>query len=142
MKALCVCCSLLLALPTVYGQRVCSSRIPAEVKAAFSNTYPDSRSVRWERKEKAYEAEFHRQGREYEATYTPEGHLEELEENLRIHELPSPVSQQVAQDFPAYRLVAAERVKTREEEYYEVELRQRREVKEVMYTPEGQRRNQ
>ncbi len=112
------------------------------VLIAFKEKFPDVEVANvtwsWEVPYKIYEAEFERNGQEYEVEITVTGHHLLTEISLAPEELPEIVRKAMRQKYPNQSIDEVERV-----EYshglvcYEIELEKGEKVREALYREDG-----
>ena len=75
----------------------CSAQttIPAEVKTAFAKSFPNTTVKKWDKEDGNYEANFSKDGKTMSATFDAKGNWLETETDIKVTELPAPVSSYV-----------------------------------------------
>ena len=81
-----------------------ASRVPAPVKEQVQKQYPNAGAIEWDfdNDEDVYEAEFHLNGLEYDVKLYPDGTVCLIKADMRLQDLPAPVTAAIARDFPGY----------------------------------------
>jgi len=74
---------------TVTAQK---SGAPVAAKTAFAKAYPAATKVKWEKEDGNYEVSFVDKGNEMSAIYNADGVFQEIEHEMKVAELPAPVS--------------------------------------------------
>ena len=109
-------------------------RVPAAVYEAFYKAYPQARDVTFEKDRQAgtavIEVEFDNQGVRTEATYTRDGLLLEIEEDIKPDQLPETIVEALRTAYPYATLTEAEKITKTDGTVsgYEVELKQELEI--------------
>lgn len=127
-------------LTTVHAQGGVPGQPPAAVQAAFAKAYPDAMRVHWKMQGTQYEAEF-KTGillSEHEVWYEADGRMVRHEEEIAASDLPEPVRNAIASEFPGFLIEEAERVTAAGTTSYVVELKMKdRGEWKVAYDPQG-----
>jgi Putative beta-lactamase-inhibitor-like, PepSY-like len=92
------------------AQKVKAVDLPKAVKEAFATKYPKIKSVKWEKEEANYEAEFDLNKIESSAVFQAYGTFKELEQEIKIAELPKTVSEYCTKNFASYKLSEAAKI--------------------------------
>jgi hypothetical protein len=109
---------LVIALATTYsycafGQT--SKDVPANVKTAFAQKFPNAMKVKWEMESgKEWEAEFKLDGKEYSANFDNNGVWMETEYEISINEIPVAVKATIDKEFAGYKIEESEISETSE----------------------------
>jgi len=120
---------------TACGQK---NEVPAKVKTAFNQKFPDATKVEWGRENaKEWEAEFKMDGKNYSANYDNNGNWMETEYRVSENELPSAVKSTLSSKYASSKILVAEISKTKDGKVYEVLLKTNGEKSEVVLTPNG-----
>ena len=78
----------------------CSAQnVPAEVKAAFAKSFPNTTVKKWDKEDGNYEANFTKDGKTMSATFDAKGTWMETETDIKISELPAAVSDYVKTNY-------------------------------------------
>ena len=104
--------TILMAVVIIVLSQACAhtnSQVPAKVKAAFNQKFPDAKKVKWD-KENAneWEAEFKMNGKEYSANFTSNGTWKETEYEIKKSDIPAAVKQTLDNDFAGFDIEEAE----------------------------------
>lgn len=114
------------------------SKVPEAAKQAFKQKFPDAKSVKWDKEEGNYEAEFKLNGSEMSATYDSSGTWLETEALIKIKELPEAILQTIKSQFHGYETEEAEKVERASGDMiYEVEIEKDEQSLEVTFTADG-----
>lgn len=99
--------------------------IPAKVRTYVEKHYPKAGSVDWDfdEEENVYEAEFKRNGLEYELKLTSEGVLKYSKEDVRISNLPAPVLHYVQKEYKGYKILGANKLFIQGKYLYDVGIK-------------------
>jgi len=107
---------------TSCGQK--SKDVPAEVKAAFAEKFPQATKVKWDKENATeWEAEFMMKEVEYSANFNLSGTWMETEYVIGSDDLPSAVIETLAADYANYKLGVAEVTETPETKVFELLLK-------------------
>ena len=120
---------------TACGQK---KNVPAKVKTAFSQKFPNATKVEWGRENaKEWEAEFKMDGKNYSANYDNNGNWMETEYRVSENELPSAVKSTLSSKYASSKILVAEISETKDGKVYEVLLKTNGEKSEVVLTTDG-----
>ncbi|MCB0649901.1 MAG: PepSY-like domain-containing protein [Saprospiraceae bacterium] len=112
--------------------------IPNAVKAAFAEKFPGATSIKWEKEDGEFEAEFKWQQSEYSANYSMDGKWMETEKSIDKKDLPEAVTATLADQFKDYKIKEANLLSNPEMEVaYEVELKSGLKTIEVLLDASG-----
>ena len=102
-----------------------ASRVPAPVKEQVQKQYPNAGAIEWDfdNDEDVYEAEFHLNGLEYDVKLYPDGTVCLIKADMRLQDLPAPVTAAIARDFPGYAPRRAKQITARGALKYRVDCR-------------------
>ncbi len=114
-------------------------KAPAEVQKAFTEKFPDAKSIKWEKEnDKNWEAEFKLAEKEMSAEFDANGNWLQTETSVSISDLPAGVMDAIKSTFEGYTADEAEMVETADGEVkYEVELKKGKEELEVLFSFDG-----
>lgn len=96
--------------------------VPAAVKEAFNQRYPDVSVKEWEMELGLVKAEFRNGTQEAEAWFKPDGTWVRTETDMPVDALPKAVQDYVAANHPGYRIDDADYLESPEGNFYELEL--------------------
>jgi len=89
------------------------NQVPKAVIAAFEKAYPKAKEVAFEQEmfqgQTAYEAEYKKNGKEYELLYSADGTLLQKEEEMDVAKLPKPVVEAIKKAHPKAKIEEAEK---------------------------------
>ncbi len=99
--------------------------VPATVKTAFANKYPDAKKVSWEKEKGNYEANWGgKSGEDSSATFTPAANFVEIVVAIPVSQLPASVSVYVKEHYKGAKIVEAGKVTdTAGNQMYEAEIK-------------------
>jgi hypothetical protein len=99
--------------------------VPATVKTAFANKYPDTKKVSWEKEKGNYEANWGgKSGEDSSATFTPAANFVEIVVAIPVSQLPASVSVYVKEHYKGAKIVEAGKVTdTAGKQMYEAEIK-------------------
>lgn len=100
-----------------------AKEVPADVKTAFSQKFPDASKVKWSMEsETEWEAEFKMDGKEYSANFDTKGTWLETEYKVEMKDLPDAVKNTLKSEFEGYEIEEIEMVETADGKFYELEI--------------------
>ena len=110
-----------LFLPAVLGllfianqgsaQKIKNADVPAIVKSALTQKYPDAANVTWEKEKGNYEANWGGKSKEDNSVvFTPEGSLVEVVKAIPVSELPAAITAYVKKNYPGVKITEAGKV--------------------------------
>ena len=100
----------LLTLSCTNAQKPTNGEVSQSVKDAFAAKYPTAKVKEWEIEESGYEAEFKMNKVEMSASFSKEGVFEEVEEEIKIAELPIAVLQYCTKTFIGFKMSEAAKI--------------------------------
>lgn len=115
---------LMLTVHTTYAPTVKTAAVPAAVKTALTQKYPNATAVTWEKEKGNYEASWGGKSKEdNEVLFTPEGKLVQTVVAIPTTALPIGVVDYVKKNYPGARLKEAGKVTAADGKIgYEVEV--------------------
>ena len=131
---------ILMVLISIMAFTACGQKknVPAKVKTAFSQKFPNATKVEWGRENaKEWEAEFKMDGKNYSANYDNNGNWMETEYRVSENELPSAVKSTLSSKYASSKILVAEISETKDGKVYEVLLKTNGEKSEVVLTTDG-----
>ena len=102
--------ALCLGFTIAKAQEVKESDVPEKVKEAFAKKYAGSKAKEWEKEGEDYEVEFNLNKVESSALFTADGTFKELEQEIKLTELPKTVSDYCAKNYAGWKLAEAEKI--------------------------------
>ncbi len=126
---------MMIAVVALFSFSACgvgSKDVPAKVKSAFSEKFPNASKVKWDMEDaKEWEAEFKMDGKEYSANFNLDGLWLETEYEIEISQIPEAVKASLDSEFAGYKIKEPEVSETAEGILYEFQLKNGEEVLEV-----------
>ncbi len=120
------------------AQKLNEKDVPKTVVDAFAKKYPGSKVQKWEKEGANYEAEFDLSKVESSAVFDASGTFIELEQEIKIAELPKVAVEYCAKTFPEYKLEeAAKIVDAKGTITFEAEMRKGKEHFDVIFDDKG-----
>ena len=117
---------LVIAVTAILSLNACgqtSKDVPANIKTAFSQKFPDATNVKWDNEnEKEWEAEFKMDGKEYSANFDINATWMETEYEISETEIPATVKTTIEKEFAGYKIEKSEISETADGKVYEFEL--------------------
>lgn len=116
-----------MAAATQAEKKISMKGAPATVREAFAKQFPQARvlgvSEEKEPDGTVYEIECEWKGRHYDATFRPDGSPVSVEETIPMSEVPAAVAAALKREFPAAKVVLAEKITEAGAVSYEFQLR-------------------
>lgn len=112
----------------------CSTKeqVPQVVSAAFSEKFPEAKSVQWEKENASeWEAEFQFNGQKYAANFALDGAWKETEYEISKSEIPETVKATLDSQFSEYKIEVAEIMVSDKGNVYELVLESKENEMEV-----------
>ena len=132
---------LLIAIAAIFSFNACAQtgkRVPAKVKTAFHQKFPNAKKVEWGRENtKEWEAEFKMNAKDYSANYDNHGNWMETEFEVKLSEVPVAVKNTLSKEFAGFKIKEPELSETKEGKVYEFELKKGETQMEVAIAPSG-----
>ena len=120
---------------TAKGQK---KEVPAKVKTAFTQKFPNATKVEWGRENATeWEAEFKMNAKDYSANYDNNGNWMETEYQVSENELPAAVKSSLSNKYASSKILVAEISETKDGKVYEVLLKINGEKSEVVLSANG-----
>ncbi len=110
MKQIILMAGCLLVINTATAQHLKEAEVPANVKASFAIKYATSKVKVWEKEGVDYEAEFDLNKVESSAVFSADGTFKELEQEIKISELPKIASNYCIKNFTGYKISEAAKI--------------------------------
>ncbi len=104
MKKIILTAGSLFVINTATAQHLKKAEVPTNVKASFAKKYATSKVEVWEKEGEDYEAEFHLNKVESSAVFSADGTFKELEQEIKITELPKTVTDYCTKNFLGYKI--------------------------------------
>lgn len=115
-----------------------STNVPAKVKAAFYQKFPNAKKAKWDKENATeWEVEFKLNGKEYSANFTSVGVWRETEHEISKSKLPDAVKTTLNNEFKDYDIDESEVSETPKEVVYEFALENDGKDFEVAILPNG-----
>jgi len=128
---------LMITSGAVSAQKVKQEAVPAQVKEAFAKKYPGQKAE-WEKEGSDYEAGFDLNKIESSAVFSPEGTFKELEQEIKISELPKAVTEYCAKNFADHKLSEGAKITDAAGKLtYEAELTKGKEHFDAIFDQQG-----
>ena len=138
MKQIILLVSCLALTIGVNGQDLKSADVPEVIKKSFEKKFPNTKVDGWEKEGADYEAEFHQNKVETSAIFDASGKFKELEEEIRITELPKLASDYCTKTYVGYKLEEAAKITDANGKImFEAEMKKGKEHFDVMFDDKG-----
>lgn len=120
-----------------HAQDLAEKSVPAVVVNAFQQQFPNPSDVEWEKENDLYKVEFEQNNQEREAWINAGGQVVRQSLEIEEAELPAAVRQGIQRDYNGYRIDEIERMEENGVVSYAVELDNRSDEVEVIYSSSG-----
>lgn len=129
---------LCLGFTAAKAQELKEADVPAKVKEAFAKKYAGSKAQEWEKEGSDYEVGFNLNKVESSAVFTADGTFKELEQEIKLMELPKSASDYCAKNYVGYKLTEAEKITDAAGKImFEAEMEKGKEHFDVMFDDKG-----
>jgi hypothetical protein len=136
-KTISVAVALLALAFTTQAQDLKESEVPSKVKEAFAKKYPEKKA-RWEKEGPDYEAEFEMDHVESSATFDQDGVFKELEQEIKISDLPKIITNYCAEKYSSHKIAETSKITLANGNIrYEAELRKGKEHIDLLFDATG-----
>ncbi len=130
--------ALCLGFTAVKAQDVKEADVPAKVKEAFAKKYAGSKAKEWEKEGADYEVEFDLNKVESSAVFLVDGTFKELEQEIKLSELPKAASDYCTKNYAGYKLTEAEKITDASGKVmFEAEMEKGKEHFDVIFDDKG-----
>ena len=92
------------------AQKPSKEAVPQNVKDAFALRYPTVKIKEWEREEDGFEAEFKMNKIEMSANFSSYGVFQEVEQEIKVTELPKAVVEYCTKTYAGYKMSEAAKI--------------------------------
>ena len=130
--------TLCLGFTIANAQEIKEAVVPAKVKDSFAKKYPNSKAEEWIKEETNYEVEFKLNKVESSVLFTEDGVFKEVEQEIKIAELPKGVTDYCTKNYAGYKL--SEAAKTTDDLgkiTFEAEMEKGKEHFDVIFDDKG-----
>ena len=88
-----------------------SLKVPAAVKSALANKYPDAKKVTWEKEKGNYEANWGgKSGEDNSVQFSPAGDFLEMVKAIPVSQLPAPIASYIKKHYKGAKITEAGKV--------------------------------
>ncbi|RYG32560.1 MAG: hypothetical protein EOO01_34130 [Chitinophagaceae bacterium] len=120
------------------SQDIAASKVPSVVQNALQVKFPNATKIDWEKKGKAFEADFNLENEGHELLIDGTGKVIAHKTDILPGELPQAVNSAVRQDHATYKIDDAQKIELDGIIYYQVELDAKgKKDQHLVYTAEG-----
>jgi hypothetical protein len=120
------------------AQTVKEAEVPASVKTAFEKKFPGSKVKEWEKEGADYEAEFDLKKVETSAVFDANGMFKEVEQEIKMVELPKAAMEYCTKTYPVHKLSEAAKITDASGKImYEAELKKGKTHFDVLFDDKG-----
>jgi hypothetical protein len=100
----------LFTLSCTNAQKPANGEVPQSVKDAFAAKYPTAKVEKWDKEEAGYEASFVMNKIEMSANFSNDGVFEEVEQEIKMSELPKAVVEYCTKTYAGYKMSEAAKI--------------------------------
>lgn len=138
MKSAIATIALCLGFTIANAQHVKETEVPVTIKDAFSKKYAGAKVEQWEKEGADYEAEFHLNKVESSAIYTADGTFKELEQEIKMTELPKSVTDYCTKSYAGAKMAEAAKITDAAGKVtFEAEMQKGKEHFDVIFDDKG-----
>jgi uncharacterized membrane protein YkoI len=113
-------------------------KVPQKVKDAFTQKFPDAKSVKWDKEsQNEWEAAFKMKRMKYSANFTNDGMWKETEHEIEEAQVPSNIKKSLMEKFKGYTIEESEISETPQGMVYEFEIKKKETEMEVALDASG-----
>lgn len=117
--------AMLLAVFSAAAQKIDASKVPADVKTAFTKKFSGISDVKWENEKGNYEANFKQNDHKMSALFDARGTWLETETRIKADELPAAAREYIAREYKGEKIKEAAKLKMASgEDNYEAEVKE------------------
>ncbi len=124
---------------TACAQKVKETEVPKAVVTSFQTHFKEVKVKSWDKeKDGSYEAEFDWNKVETSATFSPDGKLQETEQEIKVSELPKTVTDYVAKNYAGHKIAEAAKITDAAGKMtYEAEVKKDKEEMDLLFDDKG-----
>ena len=112
--------------------------VSQNAEQTLSQKFPKANKVSWEKEnEDEWEAEFKMDGKEFSANFNENGDLLETESEIENNEVPSRISQVMAEKYAEAKIKKVFKVERKDGIFYEYEFKLNGNTREVLFDSSG-----
>lgn len=111
--------------------------VPEAVLTSFKERFITGTDIKWHKREANYAVEFTQGESNFDATFLPDGELIEVEAEVRVDMIPNTLTDYISIKYKDATILEADRVMNNEGNFYEVEIEQDGQEKELVFDTEG-----
>jgi hypothetical protein len=94
----------------IQAQKLDASKVPSQVKSAFSNKFPGLENVNWEKENGQYEASYKKDGQSCSALFKSDGTFTESEIDIKVTELPAAATEYLNEHYKGTEIKEASKI--------------------------------
>ena len=138
MKSTIVIIALSFAYLATNAQTIKEAEVPAKVKEAFAQKYAGAKAEEWIKEKADFEVEFDLNKVESSAVFTADGTFKELEQEIKLAQLPKAASDYCAKNYVGYKLSEAAKITDATDKVqFEAEMEKGKEHFDVIFDDKG-----
>ncbi len=107
---------------TIYAQDISQAEVPSVVINAFHVKFPNASDIEWERRSSGYGVDFEIGWRDHTVLIDTSGTIQRHEQDIGREDLPPAIMQVIGKTYAKYTIDDLDKIETRNEVTYEVEL--------------------
>ncbi len=120
------------------AQHLSDDKVPAVVKASFTEQFPKAEHAKWEMESKTeYEVNFKQEGKALSATYGTDGAWLETEHAIKADALPELVRKAIAAGYADHKVKGIDVAESSKGTVYEVDMEKGEQSLEVVFAADG-----
>ena len=138
MKTIILTVALCFGFSYANAQKLKEGEVPAKVKEAFAKKYAGSKAKAWEKENADFEVEFDLNKVESSAIFTSDGTFKELEQEIKLAELPKLAIEYCTKNYTGWKLEEAEKItQANGKVTFEAEMEKGKEHFDVIFDDKG-----
>lgn len=110
MKNAVILLAVMLTAASANAQKIQDKDVPATVKTALQNKYPQAKELKWEKENGNYEAEFEVSETDYSVLLDASGNILETEIEIKLDELPANAKEYVSKNHSGQKIKEAAKI--------------------------------
>ena len=115
-----------------------TNKPPQKVQSAFSEKFTSVKSLKWEKENNGWEAEFKMNDMKMSASFTEAGEWLETETEIKTKDVPADIINAVKSKFVGWNIDEVEKLEKPDFKGYEVDLKMKKSEKEILVSETGE----
>jgi len=138
MKTMLMIVASVLTFSCANAQKISEAEVPASVKSSFAKKFLGAKVEKWEKEGADYEAEFHLNKIEHSALFDANGTFKEVEQEIKVSELPKAATDYCAKTYATYKVSEASKITDANGKItYEAEMSKGKEHFDALFDDKG-----